>query len=60
MKTIINLFSLLIIIAFAYNSVFAIPADNTHVFSKKQSNGKVISYTLNGDEFISWATSLDG
>ncbi|MBP1644510.1 MAG: family metalloprotease domain protein [Bacteroidetes bacterium] len=60
MKTINNLFSLIIIIAFACNSVFAIPADNTHIFSKKQSNGKIISYTLNGDEFISWATSLDG
>lgn len=59
-KTINNLLSFLIIIAFACNSVFAVPADNTQIFSKKQSNGKIISYTLNGDEFISWATSLDG
>ena len=36
------------------------PADKTQIFSKKQSNGKIISYTLNGDEFITWATSIDG
>ncbi|MBP1644491.1 MAG: family metalloprotease domain protein [Bacteroidetes bacterium] len=60
MKTANNFFSLLIIITFVCNSLFAIPADNTKVFSKKQSNGKIISYSLNGDEFISWATSLDG
>lgn len=60
MKTANIFFSLLIIITFGCNSLFAIPADNTQILSKKQSNGKIISYTLNGDEFISWATSLDG
>ncbi|MEA5099221.1 MAG: M6 family metalloprotease domain-containing protein [Bacteroidales bacterium] len=60
MKSANKFFSLLIIITFVCNSLFAIPADNTKVLTKKQSNGKIISYTLNGDEFISWATSLDG
>src|SRR5690554_2546215 len=52
--------TLFIIITFLCNSIFAIPANSTQIYSKKQSNGKIISYTLNGDEFISWATSLDG
>ncbi|MBP6429109.1 MAG: M6 family metalloprotease domain-containing protein, partial [Bacteroidales bacterium] len=39
---------------------FAAPADKTQTFSKKQANGKIITYTLNGDEFISWLTSTDG
>ncbi|MFA7081873.1 MAG: M6 family metalloprotease domain-containing protein, partial [Bacteroidales bacterium] len=39
---------------------FAAPADKTQTFSKKQANGKTITYTLNGDEFISWLTSTDG
>ena len=52
--------TLFIIITFLCNSIFAIPANNTQIYSKKQSNGKIISYTLNGDEFISWAKSLDG
>ena len=50
---------ILLLTAFNYITIGA-PADNTQIFSKKQSNGKIISYTINGDEFISWATSLDG
>ena len=56
----INYFISLFLITFLCNYVFAVPADKTQIYSKKQSNGKIISYTLNGDEFISWATSLDG
>ncbi len=40
-------------------SLFAIPADN-HLITKKQSNGKSISFTQKGDEFLSWAESIDG
>ncbi|MBP1644489.1 MAG: family metalloprotease domain protein [Bacteroidetes bacterium] len=50
---------ILLLTSFSYITIGA-PADNTQIFSKKQTNGKIISYTLNGDEFISWATSLDG
>lgn len=60
MKKINYLLSLIIFVILAGYSALAIPADNTQIFSKKQSNGKIISYTLNGDEFISWARSLDG
>lgn len=60
MKATNHLLKVLTIITFVSNSVFAIPADNTLIHSKKQSNGKIISYTLNGDEFIYWAKSLDG
>ena len=40
--------------------LFAAPADKTQTFTKTQKNGKVINYTLNGDEFISWLSSSDG
>ena len=40
--------------------LFAAPADKTQTFSKQQSNGRTISYTLNGDEFIGWLNSIDG
>ncbi|MBP1644490.1 MAG: family metalloprotease domain protein [Bacteroidetes bacterium] len=50
---------ILLLTSFNYITIGA-PADNSQIFSKKQTNGKIISYTLNGDEFISWATSLDG
>ncbi len=43
---------------FAINC-FAIPANNK-VVTKKQSNGKRISFILKGNEFLSWANSLDG
>ena len=60
MKLVKSLFSIILFLtAFNYITIGA-PADNTQILSKKQSNGKIISYTLNGDEFISWATSLDG
>ena len=52
--------TLFFILTFLCNSIFAIPANKNQIYSKKQSNGKIISYTLNGDEFISWAKSLDG
>ena len=42
---------ILLLTAFNYITIGA-PADNTQIFSKKQSNGKIISYTINGDEFI--------
>lgn len=41
-------------------SLLAAPADKTRTFTKTQANGKTITYTINGDEFISWLTSIDG
>lgn len=52
-----TLFFSIIIMLISIN-LFAIPADN-HQITKKQSNGKSITFTLKGDEFISWATSID-
>ena len=40
-------------------NIFAIPANN-RIVTKKQSNGKHISFIQRGDEFLSWAESLDG
>jgi M6 family metalloprotease-like protein len=39
-------------------SVFAMPAYEK-LMSKRQSNGKEISYFLQGDEFLSWAKTTD-
>lgn len=47
-----------LLIVFTISS-YAVPADK-RLITKKQSNGKSISFTLGGDEFISWATSIDG
>lgn len=56
MKIRILFFSILLML-FSIN-LSAIPADY-HQITKKQSNGKSITFTLKGDEFISWATSID-
>jgi M6 family metalloprotease-like protein len=57
MKSRIIILSILLI-GLAVSS-YAIPADK-RLLTKKQSNGKSISFTLNGDEFIAWANSIDG
>lgn len=40
------------------SSLWAIPASN-QIFTQKQSDGRSITFTLNGDEFIWWAKSID-
>lgn len=40
------------------SSLWAIPASN-QIFIQRQSDGRSITFTLNGDEFIWWAKSVD-
>ncbi|MFA6806729.1 MAG: M6 family metalloprotease domain-containing protein [Bacteroidales bacterium] len=40
------------------SSLWAIPASN-QIFTQRQSDGRSITFTLNGDEFIWWAKSVD-
>ena len=60
MKLLSKFLRVVIVFTLIQTSLFAVPADKTQTFSKLQINGKTISYTLNGDEFISWLSSVDG
>ncbi|MDD2191870.1 MAG: M6 family metalloprotease domain-containing protein [Bacteroidales bacterium] len=60
MKAFNTFIRVLLLLTLFHSGLFAAPADKTRTFSKTQKNGKTITYTLNGDEFISWLTSLDG
>ncbi|HHT04250.1 MAG TPA: hypothetical protein GX005_08055, partial [Bacteroidales bacterium] len=60
MKEFNTFLRVLLLLTLFHFGLFAAPADKTRTFSKTQKNGKTITYTLNGDEFISWLTSVDG
>ncbi len=54
MKFFIQLFCILVSI-----SIYAIPANNKPI-TIKQSDGRLLTYVLYGDEFLHWGKTLDG
>lgn len=51
--------SLIAVLAILFSvSLFAVPADKTPI-TIKQPNGKTLTFILQGDERINWATTLD-
>lgn len=60
MKLLSKFLRVVMVFTLLQTSLFAVPADKTQIYTKIQSNGKLITYTINGDEFISWLSSVDG
>ncbi|MBP1629798.1 MAG: peptidase [Bacteroidetes bacterium] len=57
MKTRILALVALLFISISY-SLYAIPANNNPI-TRKQADGRNITFVMNGDEFIKWAKSID-
>ncbi|MFA7082447.1 MAG: M6 family metalloprotease domain-containing protein, partial [Bacteroidales bacterium] len=60
MKLINTFLRVFFLITLFHFGLFAAPANKTQTHTKTQPNGKTISYISNGDEFMSWLSSIDG
>ena len=59
MKTTKLFFTFVMVLLFSVSSLLAIPAKQKAI-TVKQSNGKTLSFILQGDEKVHWAKTLDG
>ena len=59
MKSIMKIKSLIAVLAILFSvNLFAVPADKKPI-TIKQPNGKTLTFILQGDERINWASTLD-
>ena len=59
MKKLRILFTITLILLISVSSLFAVPAKQQAI-TVKQSNGKLLTLLLQGDERVHWARTLDG
>lgn len=59
MKKLRILFIITLILLISVSSLFAVPAKQQAI-TVKQSNGKLLTLLLQGDERVHWARTLDG